>query len=66
MFEFAEEALDEIALAVEGWSDRPLDFSVSLGGDVSLSAAPTHQIDEVLPVIAAIGDDDGGGRQAFQ
>ena len=66
MLELAEEALDEIALAVEARIDRPLELAVALGRDVGLSAALTDQIDQVLPVIAAIGNDNGGGRKPFK
>ena len=66
MFEFAEEALDEIACAVDGFVDRSLHLAITLGRNVGLSTAPLHQIDQMLPVIAAIGDDDRDGWQAFQ
>ena len=66
MFEFAEEALDEVALAVQAWIDRPLDLPVALGCNVSLTAPLTDQIDQVFPVIAAIRNDDGGNRKGLQ
>lgn len=66
MFKFAEEALDEVALAVDGRIDRSLNLAVALGWDVGVSAALCDQVDQVLPVIAAICDDDGGGVQPFQ
>ena len=66
MFEFAEEALDKVALTVEGRIDGPLDFPVALGGDVRLSAPLADQIDQMLPVIAAIRDDDRDSRKGLQ
>ena len=66
MFELAEEALDQIALSVERGIDRSLDLSVALGRDVSLPAALADQFDQILPVIAAIGDDEWGGGQPFK
>ena len=39
VFEFVEEALDEVALAVKMEIDRALDLDVALGGDVGGGAA---------------------------
>ena len=66
VFELAEEALDEIAVAIEAWIDRSLGLAVTLGRDVSLAAALADQIDQMLPVIAAIGDHHGGWMQTFE
>jgi len=66
VFEFAEEALDEVTLAVDGWIDCSLDLAVALGGDMGLPTTPANQIDQVLPVITAIGHDDGGDGQLLQ
>lgn len=60
VFEFAEETLGEVALAADGWIDRSLNLAVALGRDMGLSATPANQIDQVLPVIAAIGNTNGG------
>jgi hypothetical protein len=61
VFELAEEALDEVALPVDFGIDRSLNLAVALGGNMSLSAALADQVDQMLPVIAAVGDDGGGG-----
>ncbi len=66
MLEFAEEALDEVALSIEARIDRSLELSVALGRDVGLSAASADEIDQVLPIIATIGDDDRRCPQAFE
>ena len=60
VLEPAEEALDEISLAVESRIDRSLNLAVALGWNVSLSTALLDQINQMPPVIAAIGDDDRG------
>lgn len=66
MFEFAEEPLDEISLAIEDAIDGTLDLAVALGRDVGLAAALVHQVDQMLPVVAAIGDDHGGTGQSLK
>mgnify|MGYP007127353029 FL=1 len=66
MFELAEEALNEVALAVNAWIDRPLDLAVALGRNMRVPAALADQIDQVLPVITTVGDDDGGGWKRLQ
>jgi len=48
VFELAEEALEQIAVAVEVWIDRSLDLAVALGGDMSLATALADQIDQML------------------
>src|SRR5690606_4380458 len=65
MLELAEESLDRIAPPVELGVDRALPFAMALGGDVGLSAPSSDQVDQMLPVIAAIGDEDRG-RQPFE
>ena len=64
MFELAEEAFDEVALAIERGIDRALDFTIALGGDVSTTALCPDEIDHGLSVIATIGDQRLCGRQA--
>ena len=65
VFELAEEALDQITLAIEAGIDRSLDLAVALGRNMGLAAAATDQINQVLPVISAIGDDDGRRGKSF-
>lgn len=56
MFEFVEEAFDQIALTIEFGVDRALNLAIPLCGDVSTPAGAGDQIDQILPVIAAVGD----------
>lgn len=60
MFELAEEALDEIALAVELVIDRALHLAFAAGRDVVLAATLADEFDDGSGVVAAIG----GVRQA--
>ena len=66
MFEFVEEALDQIALAIEAEIDGTADADVALAGDVGLGAAGFDQIDDGLGVIATVGDDIAGERQIVE
>lgn len=66
VFELAKEALDEIAVSIDGAVDGALDFSVALGGDMSLAATQAYQVDQMLPVVTAISDDQRGHWAALQ
>lgn len=57
MFEFVEEALDQVALSIERVVDRALDLTVAAGGDVSSAAAAFDQIDDSAGIIAAVGNE---------
>lgn len=57
MLQLAEEALDEVALAVEGRVDAALDTTITAGGDVSFAAAGTHEVEDGLCVIASVGNE---------
>ncbi len=59
MFEFAEGTLDEVVLAIEAWIDRSLDLAIALAPDVRVSAALAKQVDQVLPVITAVRNNEG-------
>ena len=63
VLEFIEEALDEVALSVEGAVDRALDLAVRTGRDVSSAAAASDQIDKGARIIAAIGDEIATGLE---
>ena len=65
MFEFVEEALDEVALAVEFGIDRALDVAVALGGDVRPRDVFGNEFENSAGVVAAVGDHVAGQRQAF-
>ncbi len=66
MFELTEEALDEVALAVERRGDGALDLAVAAGRDVGLAAGLAHQVEDRLSVVAPVGDERLGGRQVGQ
>lgn len=57
VFEFVEEALDEVALAVEPGVDGAPHADVALAGDVGPSPARLDHLDDGPGVIAAVGDD---------
>jgi hypothetical protein len=63
VLELAEEALDEVASAVEGRVDATLDLAIAAGRDVSLAPACPHEVEDGLGIIAAIGDERLGRRQ---
>ena len=46
--------------------DRALNFTVPLGRDVGLAAALSHQVDDGLGVVAAIGDERASRRQSLE
>lgn len=66
VFELAEIALDEFALAIQFSIDGALDLAVALGWDVRLAAAVSNEVDNGLCVIAAIGNQGSGGRHPFE
>ena len=66
MFELAEEALDQVALAIEPRIDRALNFAITLGRNVRLAAPLANQFDNGLGVVAAIGNKSLGWGQSFQ
>ncbi len=66
MLELAEEALDQIALAIDRRIDGALDFAVATGRDVGLAASAPDQVDDRLSIVAAVGDESARRRQAAQ
>lgn len=57
VFEFAEEALDQIALAVEVSRHAALDTDAALRGEVSNASARCDPVDQGQAVIATICND---------
>jgi hypothetical protein len=57
VLELVEEALDEIALAVDVAVDRSVDEPLAGRGDVSFGAGGADQVEQAVGVIAAIGHD---------
>ena len=64
MFELVEEALHEIAPPVEAPVDGALDLSVSLRWDVGERAAAFGGVEDVLGVVASVGDEVVGPIEA--
>jgi len=54
LFEIAEEALDEIALAIKVGRDAALDADAALGRDMRLAAPVADQCDKRAAVVASI------------
>lgn len=63
LLEFAEEALHEIAAAVEFGRDAALEADAALGRDMGLAAARRDPLHEGHAVIAAVGDHDAGRQR---
>ena len=57
MLQLFEEALDQIALAVEGAINRALDFAVATCRDVSTPATCFDQFDDGAGIVATVGDE---------
>ena len=64
LLEMTEEALDVIALAVEGGIDGALLLDLSLGWDVGAAALFFDELHHETAVVAAVGHQRLGGRQA--
>ncbi len=62
VFELVEEALDEVALAVEGGVDRAADADVALAGDMGSRAAG---LDEVVSRDTAMANRDSRGNKGI-
>ena len=59
-FDLLEEALDEIALAVEGEVGFALDFAIGFRRDHGRAAALLDRLEEGIRVVALVGDDRFG------
>lgn len=60
MLQFAEEALDDVAASVDPVVDAALDLAVALRGDVGHGSTVFGGVEDVLGVIAPIGDKVAG------
>src|SRR5260370_39127638 len=56
MFEFVEEALDEIALAIKREVARAWDFAIGLGGNHGGDGSPGKGLDQDLGVVSLVPD----------
>jgi hypothetical protein len=57
VLELAEEALDEVSLAVDAAIDGPLDKSAACRGDVRFCASVSDPREQIVGVVTAVGDD---------
>ena len=57
MLELAEEALDQIALAVDASVNRAMHETLAGGGDMGFGAAGPDQVEQRIGVITSVGDD---------
>ena len=57
VFEFVEEPLDAIALAVDFGVDRAADPDIALAGDVRAATHGFYEVDDAAREVAAISDD---------
>ena len=64
VFELVEEALDEIALAIEFGIDGTLDLAVALGRDVRPRAVLGDDLEDGAGIVAAVGDGVAGRPDA--
>jgi hypothetical protein len=65
VLQFVEEALDEVALAVEGEVRRPRLLAVGLRRDDRRDSPLLERLDERVGVVALVGD-DGVGLKRFE
>jgi hypothetical protein len=63
--ELVEEALDQVALAIESEIDGSNDLHVALRGDVSGGSEGGEQLDDGAGAVAAVGDGVPCGPQAI-
>ena len=66
VLEFAEEALDQIALAVEHLAEAGFPFAVGLRRDVGHRALRLDQIADSIGVISLVGQNDGAWIKAIE
>ena len=64
MFEFVEEALDQVALSIEFEVDAADHPDVALAGDMRGGAERSEQLDDAAGAVAAVGDRSARRPQA--
>ena len=64
VFEFVEEALDEVAPAIEAGIDRALRFAVALCRDVGNGAVCGQEFEDGVGIVTAVGNGIAGGLEA--
>lgn len=66
VFEFAEEALDEVSFAIEPLGEAELFFSAALGGNVGSRALVLDLRPDAVGVVSLIGQDDDARGQSVE
>jgi hypothetical protein len=66
VFELAEEALDQVALAVEPLGEARLPFAVGFCGNVGRGALLLDQRAEAISVISLVGQHDRAGAEMIE
>jgi hypothetical protein len=66
VLELVEEALDEIALAVDAAVDRSVDEPLAGRGDMGFGAGGSDQVEQAVGVIATIGHDVAASQAGQQ
>ena len=66
MLQFAEEAFDQVALAVERLAEAGLPFAVGLGGDVGHRTLALDQVADAARIISLVAEHDGAGSEAVE
>jgi hypothetical protein len=57
VLELAEEALDEVSLAVDAAIDGPVGKPAACRGDVRFCAGASDQREQIVGIVTAVGDD---------
>ena len=66
LFQLVEEALDEVALAVDGFGPSVFPLAVCAVRNVGYGALSTDARANAIGVIALVGDDDGARREPIE
>ena len=66
MLELAEEALDEVALAVERFAEAGLPFAIGLGGNVGHRTLRLDQVTDAARIVSLVAEHDGARRQPVE
>ena len=66
VLELAEEALDQVALAIEDLAEAGLPFAIGFGRNVRHRALRLDQVADAVGVIGFVGQDNGAGIEAIQ
>lgn len=66
MLQLGEEALDEVALAVEPLTEARLPAPVALGRDVGRGALILDQLADAVGVVGLVGQHDGARAEAVK